>query len=187
MIENYVTKEQIMEYTKRGLWDAVSMCDYLDRWARSYPDKDALVEINSGNRLTWAQYKTTSDRLALNFIEMGIKKGDIIVVQIPNSIEFCCIHMALARIGVVMSPIVMPWRKHELDYVLELTQCVAAIVPGELNGFDHAAMMLDFQSKHKSLKQIIVYGEDPSREGTISLSSLWNNKIEEKHPSAYMD
>ncbi len=186
-VENYVTKEQITEYTKRGLWDAVSLCDYLDRWARCYPDKEALIEINSGNRLTWAQYKIMSDRLALNFIKMGIKKGDIVMVQIPNSIEFCCINMGLARIGAVMSPVVMPWRKHELNHVLELTQCVAAIVPGDVKGFDHAAMMLDLQAKHHSLKQIIIYGEDSSREGTVSLKSLWENRLEEEHPDDYIN
>jgi len=187
VVENYVTEKQIVDYTRKGMWDDMAMNDYLDRWARSFPEKDALIEINTSKRITWAQYKILSDRLSLNFTEMGINKGDLVLVQIPNSIEFCLINLALARIGAVMVPVVMPWREHELGHVLELTQCVAAIVPGQYNRFNYAEMMLNLQDKHHALKQIILYGEDASREKTVSLSSLLENRLEEKYPNDHMN
>jgi len=164
--------------------DGTRIFDYLDRWAANYPDLEAIVDVN--HRLTWAQYKKMVDRLALNFLELGIKKGDVVTAQLPNSVEFCCITMALSRIGAIMNPVVMPWRQFEIDYVLELTEPVVVIVPVEYNGFHYAKMMSELQGKHKSIKHLIVINtKEKPFEGCILFNDLWNNRLEEKYPEDY--
>jgi AMP-binding enzyme. len=39
------------------------------------------------------------DRIALNFLSLGIKRDDLVITQIPNCVEAVIIEMALARIG----------------------------------------------------------------------------------------
>ena len=61
------------------------------------------------------------DILATSLLNMGIEKDDIVVLQLPNIIELTLCYLALWRIGVIISPVPVQWRAHELDYVLQLT------------------------------------------------------------------
>jgi non-ribosomal peptide synthetase component E (peptide arylation enzyme) len=73
------------------------------RWAAAFPDKEALIDANT--RLTWLEYKNMMDRMALNFLELGIKKGDLVVAQVSNCVQAVIAEFALARIGACMSPL----------------------------------------------------------------------------------
>jgi len=183
-IESNVTKEQISYYTGLGFWDKWTFCDYIKRWAAAFPDKEALID--SKTRLTWSQYRMMMDRIALNFLELGIKRDDLVVTQIPNCVEAIVAEFALARIGACVVPLAMQWREHELNYVLGQTESPAVIVAKEYAGFNYVNMMKGLQSKHARLKNIIVLGEDVP-EGTVSCKKLWDNKLEGKYDADYLD
>ena len=68
-IASNVTKQQIDEYIRLGFWDKWTFCDYIKRWGNAFPDKEALIDQNT--RLTWSQYKTMMDRMALWIIDFG--------------------------------------------------------------------------------------------------------------------
>jgi acyl-CoA synthetase (AMP-forming)/AMP-acid ligase II len=59
--------------------------------------------------------------MVIVFSELDIKKDDFVVTQLPNAIEFILAHYALMKLGAVTVPVVMPFRGHELDYILELS------------------------------------------------------------------
>lgn len=183
-IESNVTGEQIEHYTNLGFWDKWTFCDYIKRWASSLPDKEALIDAKT--RLTWSQYKTMMDRIALNFIELGIKPDDLVVTQIPNCVEAIIIEFALARIGACVVPLAMQWREHELDYVLSQTQAPAVIVQKEYHGFNYVDMMKGLQAKHPRMQHIIAIGDDVAQPA-ISFKSLWDNRLEETYAADYLD
>ena len=183
-IESNVTERQIEEYTRMGFWDKWTFCDYIKRWAVSAPHKEALIDPRT--RLTWLQYKIMMDRIALNLLELGIKKDDLVVTQIPNCAEAVITQFALARIGACIVPLAMQWREHELDYVIRQTEAPAVIVAKEYHGFNYVDMMKGLQSKHPYLKQIIALGEDVLQ-GAVSFQKMWENRLEEKYPADYLD
>lgn len=183
-IESNVTKEQIEYYTQLGFWDKWTFCDYVKRWAAAFPNKEALVDNRT--RLTWSQYKTMMDRLALNFLELGIKRDDLVVTQIPNCVEAIITEMALARIGACVVPLAMPWREHELNYVLGQTGSPAVIIAKEYGKFNYVNMMKGLQETNPGLKHLIVLGDD-APEGTVSFQKLWENRLEEKYAADYLD
>jgi len=183
-IESNVTKKQLEENTQLGFWDKWTFCDYVERWANAFPDKEALID--GKKRLTWSQYKTMMDRVALNFLELGIKRDDLVVTQIPNCVEAIVIEMALARIGACVVPLPMQWREHELNYVLRQTEAPAVIVAKEYAKFNYADMMKGLKKSHAYLKHIIVLGDDVP-EGTVSFKKMWDNKLEDKHGPKYLD
>ncbi len=182
-IESNVTQAQIEEYTRLGFWDRWTLCDYIKRWGSALPDKVALIDPKK--RLTWSQYRLMMDRMALHLLDLGIKRGDLVVAQIPNSVEAVVLEFALARIGACVVPLPMPWREHELDFVLDQTEAPALITVKELGGFDHLAMAKGLQARHPHLRQILLLG--PAAEGTASLSERWENPIEEQYPEEYLD
>ena len=159
-IESNVTKEQIDDYTSLGFWDQWTFCDYIKRWANAFPNKEALIDGKS--RFTWSQFGTMMDRMALNFLELGIERDDLVVTQIPNCVEAVILEFALARIGASVVPLAMQWREHELDYVLGQTQAPAVIVQKEYHGHNYVRMMQGLQSKHTRFKHIIAIGDDLS-------------------------
>jgi cyclohexanecarboxylate-CoA ligase len=183
-IESNVTKEQEKEYTRLGFWDKWTYCDYIKRWAKAFPDKEALIDLNT--RITWSQYRTMMDRMALNFLEAGIKSDDLVVTQLPNCVEAVIAEFALARIGACMVALAVQWREHELDYIIKQTESRASIVIQEYHGFNYVDMMRELQTNHKHLKHIIVLGEDVPG-GTVSFRGMWENKLEEKYSEDYLD
>ncbi len=183
-IESNVTKEQIEHYTNHGFWDKWTFCDYIKRWARALPDKEALIDAKT--RLTWSQFKTMMDRMALNFLELGIRRDDLVVTQIPNCVEAIVAEFALARVGACVVPLAMQWREHELGFVLGQTKAPAVIVQTEYSGFNYVEMMKRLQSAHPGLKHIIAIG-DKSPEDAVSFKKLWENKLEETYAADYLD
>ncbi|MCD6153173.1 MAG: acyl--CoA ligase [Syntrophobacterales bacterium] len=183
-IESNVTEQQIEEYTRLGFWDKWTFCDYVKRWAQAFPDKEALIDPNT--RLTWSQYRTMMDRMALNFLELGIKRDDLVVTQIPNCVEAIITEMALARIGACIVPLAMQWREHELNYVIRQTEAPAVIMAKEYGKFNYADYAKSLQSQNSCLKHIILMGDDLPGE-TLSFQKMWENKLEEKYPTDYLD
>lgn len=183
-IESNVTKEQIEHYMNLGFWDKWTFCDYVKRWATAFPDKEALIDAKS--RLSWSQVRSMMDRMALNFLELGIKRDDLVVTQIPNCVEAIVTEFALARIGACVVPLAMQWRDHELDYVLRQTQAPAVIVQKEYAGFNYVEMMKGIQSKHPGLNHIIAIGDEPL-EGAVSFRRMWEKGVEQKYSADYLD
>jgi acyl-CoA synthetase (AMP-forming)/AMP-acid ligase II len=183
-IESNVTKQQIEEYTRLGFWDKWTFCDYIKRWGGAFPDKEALIDPNT--RLTWSQYETMMDRMALNFLELGIKKDDLVVTQIPNRVEAIITEMALARIGACIVPLAMQWREHELNYVIGQTKAPAVIMAKEYGKFNYADYAKSLQPQNPCLKHIILMGDDLP-EGTVSFQEMWENELEKKYSTDYLD
>jgi non-ribosomal peptide synthetase component E (peptide arylation enzyme) len=182
-IESNVTQHQLQEYTRLGFWDRWTLCDYIKRWGKALPDKEALVDARK--RLTWSQYRLLMDRMALHFLELGIGHGDLVIAQIPNSVEAVVIEFALARIGACVVPLPMPWREHELDFVVGQTEAPALITVKDYQGFDHLSMARNLQTRHPSVRQILLLGEPA--EGAVSLTERWGIPIEERYPEEYLD
>jgi non-ribosomal peptide synthetase component E (peptide arylation enzyme) len=50
--------------------------------------------VDSRKRLTWSHAKKWIDRIALGFLELGLEKDEMIVVQLYNCVELCIIRIA---------------------------------------------------------------------------------------------
>ena len=90
-------REMIEEYTSKGWWQNLTYGDLLDRAAAAYPDKTAIIDARA--RLTYAELKDKVDRLAIALADLGLKKYDRALIQLPNRHEFFIIFYALQRIG----------------------------------------------------------------------------------------
>ena len=78
-----------------------------DRWARSDPDRLALVELRDGRRRDWrhGELARTSRRLANAFAAHGIGRGDRVAVLLPQSPETLLTHLAAYRLGAIAVPL----------------------------------------------------------------------------------
>lgn len=71
-----------------GAWEVPLLGDTigenLDRTARRFPGRDALVDLASGRRWTYAEFAADVDALALGLLDLGIAKGDRVGIWAPN-------------------------------------------------------------------------------------------------------
>ncbi|EDO38906.1 predicted protein [Nematostella vectensis] len=100
----------------------------LDEQAALRPDKEAIVYrdetgYNHRKSITFKQYQEQSQCLAIMLLELGLGRGDEVLLMLETSIEFIVFHMALNRIGAV-ALIVGP---HYDDAVTELSGQISAV------------------------------------------------------------
>src|ERR1700689_2982980 len=92
--------------------------DNLRRIAAAHPASEALVDVPSGARWTYAGVDADPDAVALGLTTLGIGKGDRVGIWAPNCAEWVLIQYATAKIGAILVNINPAYRSHELGYGL---------------------------------------------------------------------
>ena len=100
-----------------GRWNDDTVTTYLRRWAREAPDGIAATAPGYPP-LTFAQALEKSERFAAALAARGIRRGDVIMVQLPSSPDFLIAYYAAARLGAVVSTLHMPYGPVEAEPLL---------------------------------------------------------------------
>ena len=172
-------EEQIREFTAQGYWGDKTLIDMLYERAASVPDSEAFVDPYNKKdlvglepaRMTYAEVIQAIDKLAAGFIELGVQRDDVILVQLPNIIELTLTMLAAARVGAMISPMPFQWRTHELKHAAGLTEAKVFVAPHNLMGFDHIAMAREALGNSGSLQHYVTVGEG-SVEGAIQMADI---------------
>lgn len=149
--------------------------ELIEQSAAAYKDRVAFIEGN--DRYSFQEIDQLSLRLAKHFLQLGLKKGDAISVQLPNSFEFVVAHLAAARIGLIFNPLSPNYRKQELSYMLAHCESKAFITMESWKGFNYEKLAFELQDQLKDLQHIIVAGENKD-DRSIQLSSLLDTEPE---------
>ena len=78
-------------------YEEICMPDILDRTAKQFPDKTAL--IFQGFTLNFKELKDMVDRFATCLTTFGVKQGDAVALLLPNVIPCVAAYFAILRIG----------------------------------------------------------------------------------------
>ncbi|MBD3649345.1 MAG: AMP-binding protein, partial [Pseudomonadales bacterium] len=73
-----------------------------DEIVARYPDREALVSVHQGLRLSYRDLAGRVDALARAFMAAGIDKGDRIGIWSPNNAEWLVTQYASAAIGAIL-------------------------------------------------------------------------------------
>ncbi|HEY7253633.1 MAG TPA: AMP-binding protein [Methylomirabilota bacterium] len=168
-METTLTDARTRAMTAAGLWRNESLLTYLDRWARTRPDKAALVD--GRGRLSWGELARAADRVAHGLRSHGVEPGRVISCQMPNWIEAIVVFLAALRLGAVINPIPPTYRAREVRFMLGLLESQVAVVPATFRGFDHAGLLAGLRPELPRLERVFVArGEGPA--GTTPLRAL---------------
>jgi fatty-acyl-CoA synthase len=130
----------------------------LDRNAAAHPDREALVDVPSGRRWTYAQFAADVDTLALGLLELGVDKGDRIGLWSPNCPEWTLVQFATAKIGAIVVNINPAYRSHELAYVLNQSGCRLLVSATEFKTSSYVDMIDSVSDELTSLEGTIYLG-----------------------------
>ena len=150
-----------------GFWVDKSYDEFLQGTIARTPDKLALIADRSDRsekrRFSYAELGDAVARAAASLKRLGVGRGDIISVQLPNWWEFAVVVLAAFRVGAVVNPLMPIFREHELSYMLDFAETKAFIAPKLFRGFDHEVMAKSLQPSLPKLEHIIaVDGEGES-------------------------
>jgi 2,3-dihydroxybenzoate-AMP ligase len=155
-------------YREKGLWEDRSLRSVFTALCAKYADRVAVIDHDQ--RVTYAQLEERATQLALNLLDLGLKKLDRIIVQIPNCVEFAYLYLALQKIGAVPVMALPSHRFLEVNQFAELSGAVASVTPDRQRDFDFKAMITRIQAEHPALVHGIVLGD--AADGFLSLADL---------------
>ncbi|PNE33118.1 hypothetical protein AF335_14360 [Streptomyces eurocidicus] len=152
--EPAVCRERAEEYRRRGWWRPELLDEMALLGARTRPHACALVD--GERRMSHAQLAAGVTRAAAYLRSLGIRRGDRVLVQLPNSLELAVLLLALCRMGapaVLASPVL---RSHELDRITSITEPTAVAAPGIVDGFDYLNLARALRSRHPSIALLLI-------------------------------
>ncbi|MFF4832800.1 AMP-binding protein [Streptomyces sp. NPDC001315] len=135
----------------------------LDRAIAAFPDREALVDVPSGRRWTYADFGAAVDEVARGLLAMGVAKGDRVGIWAVNCPEWVLVQYATARIGVIMVNINPAYRAHELEYVLKQAGVAVLVASLAHRTSDYRALVDQVRGRCPELREVVYIG-DPSWE-----------------------
>jgi acyl-CoA synthetase (AMP-forming)/AMP-acid ligase II len=177
-----VPQERIDHYVAQGWWSEQTLCEvFLDTAARQSealavadpPNREAFCD-GAPRRWTWSGLREQAGRWAALLHQRGLRKDDVIVMQLPNSVEMHAVYLACALSGIVVSPVPVQYRAHELQHVLAMTGARLAVTTRRVGAFAQAALWAGLQAQAPALEQVWALGDGSASdwpEGVLPLQA----------------
>ena len=151
----------------RGFWTDRTIDEYLAEAVAKTPDKPAVVgyraDKDEPKRLSYRELGDLVARAAGALRGMGVGRGDVVAIQLPNWWEFVVTSLACGRLGAIVNPLMPIFRERELSYMLGFAEAKVLVVPKLFRGFDHEVMARSLKAELPKLEHVIVadgQGED---------------------------
>src|SRR6202012_5299194 len=153
---NMMPAELAAKYEREGLWLQKTVFDILAERAAAHPDRIAIRDQRGA--ISYGALKDRIERAAQFYRSIGIKRGDVVTIQLPNRIDFAVAFIALELLGAIANKVNPDFRARELDYMLKFSGSSAYVFPKEWKDFDYAGMARGLQQGNPALKRLIVVG-----------------------------
>jgi fatty-acyl-CoA synthase len=91
--------------------------DLLAERARITPDRVALISVETGERLTYAQLNERASGAASMILDAGLQPGDRAGLLAANSTDFIALFFGALKVGVIVVPLSTRATAHELSII----------------------------------------------------------------------
>ncbi|HEY0648035.1 AMP-binding protein [Phenylobacterium sp.] len=157
-----------------GHWRDLTLLDHLERQRRDNAEKPAFVCYPPGRddatSLTLSELDAVSTQLANALLQLGVTRGDVVSMQLPNVWQAAAIQLACLKIGAITNPLMPILRERELRFILRQARTRVLVVMREFRGFDYLAMAEGLKAEAPDLRAIvdIGYGGDDGFERLLA-------------------
>lgn len=144
--------------------------------ASLHPHRKAVICGDDGRIYTWSEFDKIVNKVGNALLNMGVKKGDVVAIYLPNSPEFLFTYFAVARIGAIVLPSNILFRTGELSYVLNSSR--AKILVGA--SAETEQYLIEANTELPHLEKIITVGKPVN--ASVDFHSLISEASEELEP-----
>lgn len=144
----------------------MNYCTPLFTLPAHFDQKDALIEPDTGKKVTYSELKERVLRYASSLASEGISSGDTVVIHLYNTIDAAIAHLAIQYIGAVSclvdpltQPKALPYYTDETEAKLLISQSPSSALPSEIT---EKIMVLSADTiEERSIQTEITVSEDP--------------------------
>ncbi|HEU4712394.1 MAG TPA: AMP-binding protein [Pyrinomonadaceae bacterium] len=106
--------------------------ELLHRRAAAAPDKAFLFSETDGRKFTYREFETVVSRVARMLAANGVRKGDVVSLLLPNSVEYVVAYFACWWIGALAGPINSLLKAQEIEYVISNSEAKLLLANSDL-------------------------------------------------------
>ncbi|MFI7482097.1 AMP-binding protein [Kocuria sp. M1R5S2] len=138
--------------------------------AERFPERDALVDLGSGLRWSWAAFHQDVRALATGLHRLGVRTGERIALWAPNTREWPLVQFAAAEIGAILVAVDPAHRPHELLHVLRESGAATVVVHPPIGAADLPGMLEQVRPRCPALRRVVVMGS-PGWDALVSTTA----------------
>uniref|UniRef100_A0A1I7ZDN4 Very long-chain fatty acid transport protein n=1 Tax=Steinernema glaseri TaxID=37863 RepID=A0A1I7ZDN4_9BILA len=99
---------------------------------KQHPDKEAVVEVESGRTLTFTELNALANQYVNYFQSIGYRKGDVVALYVENSAAFFAIWLGLSKVGIVTAWINSNLKLEPLAHSIKVSNCKCIVTTSTL-------------------------------------------------------
>ncbi len=126
--------------------------DYVAEWAKKKPKDIAIIEHNTGDKITWKDFDRSVSAFAAKLLAVGLEKGDIVATSLPLLKEHIYLIYACYRIGVIVAPLDLRLKTKEVQYCMDKMQPKAYFFLGKTPVADFRPLVQEVMKSSPSVK-----------------------------------
>ena len=130
----------------------------LERTAALHGGREALVEVATGRRWTYAELDAAVDDVARGLLALGVQVGDRVGIWAPNCAEWTLLQYATAKAGAVLVTVNPAYRTHELAYALQQSGTSVLVAAERFRTSDYRAMVEQVRPDCPALRHVVLLG-----------------------------
>jgi len=128
------------------------------------PDGAAVIEVGGPSPVTtsWRQLQEEADKVSALLLELGVRPGESVAMQLPNWREFVAITVGAIQIGAVATPIMPVFGPRETTMTLARSRARVVFLPNVFRKRRPAIELLDVvdearaQRRRLSVEHVVV-------------------------------
>jgi len=185
MSENpYAAKPWIKNYDQ-GVpaqidYPEMNIYELLDSSAKEFPKRTAIWFMK--NKINYKKLKDIVERLATALVNLGVKRGDVVAIMIPNFPQFIMSYYGILRAGAIVTACSVLHTEHELAY--QLNDSGAEVIIAWDNQIDKISKIRDrTRLRHVIITNVLDYSPmAPRNPAEIAGTKQFLNLVNDTKP-----
>ncbi|MEU3914335.1 AMP-binding protein [Streptomyces sp. NPDC029721] len=161
MSEEFVNPpaEVARRYRELGYWTD----ETLGTWPSGTPGRAARTALTGPDGdMTFAELDLAADRMAAGLRARGLRAGEHVVVQLPNTPDFVALSLALFRLGARPVFALPAHREAEITHLVDTAEAVLYVCPPESLDPEYGRLAKEVAARCPSLREVLVAGASAS-------------------------
>ena len=164
---------RVRAYVEGGYWRNDTLRGWLVRQAKTNPAGKAVVDASGA--VTYGDVARSVEALAGGLYQAGVRPGDVVAVQLFNTLEYVESFLAISWLGAVMTTLYTTFREAELATQLRHSKARALIAASSFGPFSPPAWAQQQKESLPSLKSVIAVGAPVK--GALAYKDLLNSGV----------
>ncbi len=183
---NNIKRQELENFYDQRAWVHYTLDEYLEEKAKRYSKNVAIIDGEL--EVTYETLIQEAKNYAGRMVADGIKKGDKVVIQLPNCLEFVFVIFALFKIGAIPVLALANHRKIEIKGIIKNSRAVAYIAKSNYLGFSYDNFIKEIETEmNYKLKKYILGNTNEYKKFYTSKRNDYSYRLDFVHSNHYKD